>query len=166
MTEEQILHNLINQYLAIGIPLHPDQINPKISYTNSLTVLGKCKKQDGRYTIYLSRHALKDQEQIRNTLAHELIHTLYGCMNHGKKFHYYAAIIQKKLGIHIDSRASKSEAENSGIKEAYRENARYKIVCNDCGAIIYRQKRSSLIVNPSRYRCGKCGGKLIVYSRI
>lgn len=160
---QSIFQQLIEEFLRAGIPLDRSCIQEELHFSNTLTSLGKCKKTGDLYTIYLSRHAMQDDNQIKNTLAHELIHTLPSCMNHGKRFHYYGNLLEKKLGISIASKASKQESEKSGIQQAYQDKAKYKVVCSDCGYTIYRQKKSALISSPHKYRCGKCRGKLKIY---
>ncbi len=163
MDPQRIFESLIADFMGAGIPLDPKSIDPILHYSNAVTKLGSCQKKDGIYHISLSRHAMRDRDQIRNTLAHELVHTLPRCMNHGKTFHKYGAMVEARLGISIDSKATKGEAEAAGIKDAYRSRANYKIVCQGCHSEIYRLKRSPLIDHPSRYRCSKCGGNLKVY---
>ena len=38
--------------------------------------------------------------------------------------------------------------------------AKHKIICQKCGAEIYRQKQSELIKHPWKYCCARCGGTL------
>ncbi len=42
-----------------------------------------------------------DEEIIKNTIMHELIHCMPYCNNHGKKFKEYAKYINKNLGYDI-----------------------------------------------------------------
>lgn len=47
----------------------------------------------------------------------------------------------------------------------YKENLstyKYKIICKECGAIIYRQRLKKNLIK--KYRCGKCNGRLEVAS--
>ena len=48
-------------------------------------------------------------------------------------------------------------AEELGVQ--VRREARYKLVCERCGAELTRLPKSPLIAHPDRYRC-RCGGKL------
>ncbi len=166
MNPQTIFESLMNDFLDAGIPLNPKVIDPILHYSSAVTRLGSCQKMNGIYHISLSRNAMKDEEQVRNTLAHELVHTLPRCMNHGKTFHKYGTMVEERLGIPIDSRATKSQAQAAGIQDAYRNRANYKIVCEKCGFEFYRLKRSAVIDHPSRYRCSRCGGGLKVYQII
>lgn len=173
MDAQRIFEQLMEDFMKAGIPLKKENIDPKLQYSRSLTRLGQCNRKidprtkKERYTIILSQHAMKDENQIRNTLAHELIHTLPRCMNHGKTFHKYGNLVEEKLGIAIDAKATKEESKNSGIEDAYVEHANYKMVCQGCGYEFYRQKMSPLIrtiVNtPERVTCKNCGKHFKAY---
>ena len=158
MTPQDILDQLRFDFVKNKIPIPDKIIESKLHYMSSVSALGKCRIVNGIYIIYLSKYAMKNEEQIQSILAHELVHTIYGCMNHGKKFKKYADIVYEKLGIHIDSRAKQREAEISGIIEAKTKKAKYILECQKCNTIIYRQRKSNLVLYPERYRC-KCGGK-------
>ena len=112
--------------------------------------------KDGRYIIELSSKLYDAPElSCRQTLAHELIHTCDGCMNHGELFKKYADKMNRKYGYNIRRTNS---AEEMGV-ESSNENAKYIVVCKKCGNEIRRTRQSPLTKNPSRYRC-KCGGEL------
>ena len=167
VTPESLLQDLIRQYLDLGLPVPSDKINRSIRYTRSTRNLGSCSlnRTTGLYTISLSAYAMKDEKEIRATLAHELVHTLPGCMSHGTRFHAYGSIVEHHLGIPITSRADRESAEKSGITDARMAKARYKIICNDCGQAIYRLRRCKLTDYPESYRCSACGGRFTVYKR-
>lgn len=165
MKAQVIFEQLRIDFINAGIPIPNDKIARNLQYMNSVSALGRCKKENDFYFIYLSRYAMEDEEQIRATLAHELVHTIYGCMNHGKTFHRYGNMVERKLGIQIESKASQEASEISGIAEARIEKARYVIHCEKCGEKIYRQKRSNVVMHPERYRC-KCGGKLRILNQV
>ncbi len=46
---------------------------------------------------------------LKNTIIHELIHTIPGCMNHGKYWKAYAKLANRKLGYHITVSSTASE---------------------------------------------------------
>lgn len=159
---QNILEEMIRQFAQAGIPIPLGQIDSQLYFSRSSTRMGSCRKERGVYRISLSVHILEDEETVRNTIAHELVHTCRGCMNHGVSFQRIGRQVEGKLGIPVRSKASQEESERSGIKDAYIKKARYRISCRSCGAVLYRQKKSALVMNPSRYRCGKCGGGLSV----
>ena len=94
-----------------------------------------------------------------NTIAHELIHTCYGCFNHGKRFKYYCDKINL-LGYNVTTTYKGKEVTQ------IQNEAKYRVMCENCKTKMYRMKKSKLITNPQLYRCSRCKGKLIVYKII
>lgn len=183
------LNNLYTQVLqelaSIGIDMKNKDvvgdIDIKIS-TRSTKRYGCCKQEnpDKQYKIvkkigrrkivqyekFKNHHieiskwvlALND-EIIKNTIIHELIHCIPFCNNHGEKFKKYANYINEKLGYNIKAKGNKKEDyEKSNL--VYEEDVSYKyiIICESCGQTIYRKRLNTKLLK--RYRCGKCGGKL------
>ena len=123
----------------------------------------KIKKYDifKNHHIEISKWVMElDEAIIKNTIMHEIIHCLPYCNNHGKEFKKYATYINEKLGYNITRLGNKEEDYKKSNLE-YKEkinNYKYKIICNKCGQIIYRQRFRKELIN--NYRCGKCGGTL------
>ncbi|MDD7113989.1 MAG: hypothetical protein PUH88_05920 [Lachnospiraceae bacterium] len=162
MDPQEIFDKLKDDFIRNQIPISNDFIINELHYMNSVTALGKTKKEKGFYYIYFSRYAMENEELIKKILAHELVHTIPGCMNHGPIFHRYGNMVQAKLGIPISTRASEEDTYQSGVARVKQEKAKYKIECEKCGKIIYRQKKSRLVLRPEKYRC-TCGGKLRLF---
>ena len=116
-----------------------------------------------KHIIEISKWVLElDDKIIKNTIIHELIHCMPYCNNHGKQFKKYAEYINKKLGYNISRLGNKKEDYNRSNKEYNDEQKyNYKIICENCNQTFYRQRIAKRFVN--KYRCGKCGGKLILY---
>ncbi len=113
-----------------------------------------------KYTIEISKWVMNLEENIiKNTIIHELIHCLPYCNNHGTKFKEYAYIINRKLGYNITRVGNKKEDYAKSHLE-YKENDKYKykIQCEQCGQTFYRQRMQKNFLR--KYRCGKCRGKL------
>lgn len=140
-----------------GIPISK-KIDPHIEVnTRAKTRFGRCIKRDGGFVIELSSVLLDAPEfSCRQTIAHELIHTCHGCMDHGDRFKYYAAKMNKAYGYNIRRTNS---PEEMGVKDRSSEQAKFMIICRSCGKEFPRTRRSALTDHPSRYRC-KCGGEL------
>jgi len=101
---------------------------------------------------------------IKNTIIHELIHCMPDCNNHGKEFKKYANFVNEKLGYNISRLGDKKqdfEDSNIEFKEDYKKY-NYKIECENCNQIYYRQRLSKNFTR--KYRCGKCKGKLVIMS--
>ena len=102
---------------------------------------------------------------IKNTIFHEMIHCIPFCNNHGEKFKKYATYINQKLGYDIKRVGNpKEDYVKSNIPyPEEKENYPYKIQCQECGQEIYRKRFHENLIK--RYRCGKCGGKLQLISK-
>ena len=139
----------------------------KIPYTKEVPIVinsrakrrhGCCKKKDGKFIIEISEFVLDyPVDEIKNVVAHEIIHTCYGCFNHQKRFKAYGEKL-KALGYKVTTTYKGEEKTPAEL------DARYMAVCQGCGAVIYRIRRSPLITHPQKYRCAKCRGKFKVYS--
>ena len=100
-----------------------------------------------------------DEGIIKNTIIHELIHCLPNCNDHGDTFKKYSKYINSNLGYSISRLGNKEEDYKKSNLDYKEENKyKYKIVCQKCGQEIYRQRLNKKLL--SRYRCGKCNGRL------
>lgn len=121
-----------------------------------------------KYQIYKKHHieispwVLKlNNDIIKNTIIHELIHCLPYCNNHGKEFKKYAKYINQNLGYNIATLGNKKEDYiKSNIQYNENELYKYKIICNKCGQEFYRKRLNKNFLR--KYRCGKCGSKFSV----
>lgn len=104
-----------------------------------------------------------NDEIIKNTIIHELIHCLPECNNHGKYFKKYAKLINDKLGYNITRVGNKKEDFiKSGVQEKFDDEpkSKYKIVCEKCNQTYYRQRLAKNFTR--KYLCGICKGKFRV----
>lgn len=129
----------------------------KLSNNDLQNVMMK-KKVNYFFQIELCKSMMNANEQeIKNVVAHEVLHTCSGCYNHGKLWKAYATKLNNIYGYNITSTTT---YEKVGIqKPEKKETYRYKITCQKCGKEFYRMKKSKLVTDTTRYRCG-CGGKL------
>jgi len=103
-----------------------------------------------------------NEDIIKNTIIHELIHCMPYCNNHGKQFKAYAKVINEKLGYNI-SRVGNKEVDYKASNIEYKEKRteyKYEIICQKCGQRVLRQRLNKYFTR--KYRCGKCGGKFKV----
>ena len=106
-----------------------------------------------------------NEEIIKNTIIHELIHCIPYCTNHGNEFKRYAKIIKEKLGYEITRTGNKKEDfQKSNIKYKENDDYKYKIICKECGQVYYRKRLNKNFTK--KYRCGKCKGKLEILEEI
>ena len=99
-----------------------------------------------------------DEEIIKNTIIHEIIHCIPYCNNHGQEFKKYANYINKKLGYNISRLGNKKEDYlKSNAEYDEKEEYKYHIKCINCGQEFFRKRLNKYF--KLKYRCAKCRGK-------
>ena len=165
---EEVFDNMVSSGL-FEIPVN--NIDRKLHFNKRTTALGLCKHRwiSGKYChiIELSEYAMEDRDSVKNTLAHEMIHTMPGCQNHKWNFKRNASLC-RQLGYDVTTRATRAEAKASGITDAYLEkrkrvdvSSRYAIACPECGATWKYKTLCKAVKNPGMYRCCKCKRNLV-----
>lgn len=102
-----------------------------------------------------------DEEIIKNTILHEIIHCFPYCNNHGTEFKKYAKYINEKLGYNISRVGNKKEDYlKSNIEYKEKEEYNYHIKCINCGQSFFRKRLMRDFRR--KFRCIKCGGKFEV----
>lgn len=130
-----------------------------------------------KHTIEISEWVLDlNDDIIKNTIIHEIIHCFPFCNNHGKYFKQYAQYINTKLGYNISRLGNKQEDYRKSNLDYYG-NKNYNT--NDKSKKAYGNKENrGNDVNKGNYRyevngnlykyqikCKKCG-KLIYRNRL
>lgn len=130
---------------------------------------GSCRKMpDGSYLIKISPLLLEESlppESLKDTLYHELLHTVPGAMSHQKTWLQLAQTVNRATGLNIKRSTPASE---KGIELDYANDPAVKFlcVCQGCGVQIVRYRRCDFVRRPGKYRCGSCGGKWkVVFNR-
>lgn len=121
---------------------------------------GLCSYTSNGFIIEISSSLLQDdvsREALMNTLMHEVLHTVDDCMNHGKKWKYYAGIINLKYGLHIKSTTSAAEKKIDD-----NDSYNYIIACPKCGYQWKYIRMSRCVKHPERFsHTGCCKDGLI-----
>ena len=166
---EEIFLDMIDEfdYYNEEIDFYSADISKKLDWLASRNrqTLGRCTYMpDGYFHIKLNPNMLRFQDDgltiIKNVIAHELCHTLPGCMNHGPRFHKYVAKIKQLMGYVIDTKA---DEDSSGYFNKYLPQSNYMIKCDDCGNEIFKNTMCDPIKNPGRYKCNLCRGDVSSY---
>ncbi len=155
---DRLMQEVRTEMKRLKIPVSPN-IDPVVRVNRrAKTRFGMCIRVKDRFTIELSEVLLEAPERsCRQTLAHELIHTCRGCQNHGKTFIRYAEKMNRAYGY--DIKRCHSPEEMGLTAESIAKKVNYIVRCTKCGTEIQRTRYSSVIADPSRYRC-RCGGQL------
>lgn len=124
---------------------------------------GQCKAlENGEFEISISATLLYDNVDdmaVKNTIVHELLHTVPGCMKHTGKWKTLAETVNRRLKGYNIKRVTSSEEKGITVQDK-KTPARYVLKCMNCGQCFYRQRMSKAVADCSKYRCSKCSGKL------
>lgn len=139
----------------------PDEITKYIEKSGRRKIIRFAKYK--KHHIEISPWVMELEDNIvKNTIIHELIHCMPYCNNHGEVFKKYANTINQALGYDISRVGNKAEDyKKSNIEYKEERKYNYKIECQKCGQTVYRQRYNKNFTK--KYRCGKCGGKFDVY---
>ena len=123
---------------------------------------GYCVKvSKGLFDIQIAAALLQDdvdEQAVKDTIVHELLHTIPGCFKHTGKWKQYANTINRLLPQYKIKRGS--SYEEKGLEDLRpKPQCRYILKCLRCGSEIGRQRMSASVEHPEHYRC-KCGGRL------
>lgn len=122
---------------------------------------GSCRmRSDCSYCIKVSAVLLDDAvpaDSLKDTLYHELLHTVPGAMNHGATWKALAQQVSRATGLTVKRTAG---AVEKGIVPDYANDPSVKFlcVCENCGAQIVRYRSCRFTRQYKRYRCASCGG--------
>ena len=105
----KILVEVINDAISIGFPV-PDSLERKI-YIDKATYdrVGACYRYrlPEKYEVHLSEKTLLAKEiEIKNIIAHEVLHTHFLTANHNWIWKMYCDIMHDKLGYNIQTKYS------------------------------------------------------------
>ena len=151
----------IDELNSIKINVEKNRIIEIRINTRSKKRYGCCKKiSKDKFQIEVSEWVMDlNEDIIKNTIMHELIHCMPRCSNHGEVFKNYAKIVNEKLGYNISRVGNKKNDYEKSNKE-YTEkqvNYKYKVICDGCNQTFFRQRIIRSFTR--KYRCGKCGGR-------
>ena len=138
---------------------------------NAKRRLGNCHREtlindEYYFTISISEWLLLNfnDDTIKNTIMHELLHTIKDCFNHGYMWQRYANMVNEKLGYNIKRVSSVSNlCEKNGIDYVgFADNLhRYKITCGKCGMTHYKDRLTNKRIKQYTTGCMRhrtCGG--------
>lgn len=155
MDFDVLLAQVAGELRDAGIPVS-EAVDPHVRVNGRAKKrYGSCTKRGRTFVIELSAFlAGADERIVRTVLAHELLHTCPGCLNHGDKWKASAEKVRESLGYAVTR-----TADYRLLPESPPAPPKYAVRCESCGTLITRQKMSPLIRYPGRYRC-RCGGRL------
>lgn len=163
----EALRECIKELESAKVPFQKEKITHVVLNGRLSRSLGRCKRKKGTivsetFSIDISRKMLTvDKKHLKNTIIHELIHTVNGCFNHGDTWKKWGSVMNKKFGYNIQ-RLTDPTRIGLNPHVPVRHTAKYVIVCNSCGNKTERTRASKVTRNPEYYRCGRCKGEISV----
>lgn len=122
-----------------------------------------CRRRDG-FHINISSVLLRDDvsdEAAKDTIMHEILHTVDGCFDHKAKWQAMADKVNM-FGYKVKRCTS---AWEKGIDSSLMETTHHKtyiIRCEKCGAEVIRHRKSDFVICPNFYVHGDgCGGHFV-----
>ena len=146
MSLESLLETIRADFIRAGIM--PGKVI-ELSWSGRMSrARGNCRKKDGGFAIHISRRIESNEDVVRETLAHELLHTVDGCFGHNERFRQYAKKLDE-YGYHIQTHYEAEPFELEGLMV---------FECSKCGIKTTRQRSSQFTRHPEKYVHKGCGG--------
>lgn len=157
------LKKLANQCMAeldaIGIQ-YGNVISWEVN-TRAKNRWGQCRYIGGRrYSINITNRLLDDNlpdEAAKQTIIHELLHSVNGCMNHGPNWKRVADKVNRAYHYNIKRTTSYDE---KGVEPPKPREPKYIVRCPSCGYQWKHYRKCFAVENPMLCTCSKCGVKL------
>lgn len=155
LTDLQRLYNESKQVL-VGLGYEVEDV-PVILNGRFTRVLGRYHYREKKIELNKKYFVHGDDEDIKNTLIHELLHQVSGNMyqdyGHGKHWNMLADKVSQNTPYKITRLASTDKLE--GIPNLRKER-KYIVRCSCCGSETKYATRANAYKNPSAYYCGVC----------
>lgn len=144
---------IVKQQLAeVGYDLSKNHYEYRFS-SRMKKRLGHCERI-GRdtYEIVINEDYFKQASDkiVINTIMHEHIHSIPGCMNHKEKFKMVGNIVNNRFGYNIQ-RCTNTQGEYD-----YSQAYKYKFICTECDASWRYIRRPKFAKNLSKCICPHC----------
>lgn len=123
---------------------------------------GQCKPTGDGYVISINQVLLDERNAehgLIETLLHELLHTVDGCVAHGNEWQALVQRVNQTYGYNI--KRTNNSNDKGVLEETLDREYLYQIQCTQCGALVQRMRTSKFVQHPERYYCARCGGKFV-----
>lgn len=170
---QRYANECLNDMKALGIEV--PHIESFTVNTRAKSRFGQCCRRDGKWKININSDLLDEEcpvMSLRETIFHEIIHTLPKCFNHGDEFKKYADIVNKAYKTNITRCSTTKEkygniygakvaAANAVKKE--KHTMCYQVYCPNCDKVVAQgdfQRAPKWYAHVERFHCRKCKGNL------
>lgn len=97
---------------------------------------------------------------LRNTIIHELLHTVVPLDKHGSDWKALATKVNYYYSQYNITRTNDYSKYGLNIEKVVKIESCYILQCNKCGRKFVRQRCSKSIKNYRNFHCGACKGSL------
>lgn len=145
--------------------LKEERVAPQLQMFKSTVSFGRCgrgrKSGEVVYTvkvneIFFSAPLNTEWGLLRNTLVHEIVHTLPECFNHGDSFQMWAARLNHRYGLDISTR--EDEEGSRKFEDAQFPTIKNIMACPVCGEYFLYSKTTQYVrraaLGQKVYSCG------------
>lgn len=154
-----LFDEVLDECMALDIPF--GKIYNIVPNSRAKRRWGQCKKVPGGFEININVQLLDDDiddMSTKTTIAHEVLHTCDGCLNHGDLWNKYANMLNRAYGYNIKRVSS---ADEKGVDQSVRNmNYKYIIRCKKCGSTSKYMKKSRIVGlimgGSTNCCCGRC----------
>lgn len=148
---KQVAKKVESNLKALNIPI--SDISEIVISNSSSRNLGQCRFNRARntYSIIIFNTITHDIKKVENTLYHEYLHTVKGCMNHCDKWKMYASRVNSAYGTDV------RRTNAIQIPEEKYSEFKYVFKCKNCGKTSVRNRASNFTKYYEEYTCGTCG---------
>lgn len=160
-TLEDIQKEVMEDFSLLVSLGYDDLLNKEVRvvWGKKVRAFGTCKRigvqPSGKilYEIQINKEyiAVGESKEVHNTIMHECIHCIDGCMNHGEKWKLAAKKVNDKFDFTTIKRTGYDAAYQAVIETKYK----YEAICNNCGSV-YRWIRQSRIYTCCAMGKAKC----------
>lgn len=160
---QAVANECMTEISTIGVP-YGNVVEWKVN-TRAQSRWGQCKRlTHNRFSINISSRLLDERVDLvglKNTIIHELLHTIEYSDGHRGAWAKWAGYVNRKLGYNIKRTSS---ADEKGVPTELQHNKtqeyKYVVECPCCKHQWKRMVKSSLISHPEYYQCPTCKTKL------
>ena len=143
-------------------------LNSTVEFNRSKKAYGYCKTRINNRTgelfskIYISRYFAENakEQDMLNTLCHEVLHSCMVYDKHGKSWKKAADIMNRKYGLNIQ-RCNNYTDENGEVIFKNDSVAKYELKCPKCGKTFYYNRMCKAVKNPQNFVHTGCNVGLI-----
>jgi hypothetical protein len=158
----KLLKEVLADFDALGIQY--GKIVEIVPNTRAKSRWGQCKSRYGGFYININASLLADDiddRGARDTIAHEVCHTVKGCMNHGETWKKYAKMLNAR-GYNVKRTSSASEKGVDRTQYVSTKKYKYQIKCEKCGHLYNYSRKGKVVELISTHKnhgctCAICG---------